>query len=78
MLTSHPAHNKAPDHGQVFMVFIRNKFDFDVGYLIKSPCRDCDQREKEVFPQCIDECRVIDEIHTVLAEGISCNYSSSK
>jgi len=48
----------------------RNKFDFEVGYLIKSPCREC--KERKTFPICIDECNILDSIQNILAEGISC------
>ncbi len=51
----------------------RDKFDFEVGYFIKSPCRDCD-RKKE-FPACFKTCTVLDRVQTRLAETISCfNY----
>ena len=46
------------------------RFDFEVGYLVKSPCRGCDQRP--LFPQCIQTCRILDDIHTVMAESVSC------
>ena len=46
------------------------RFDFEIGYLTKSPCRGCEDRDK--FPQCIDECAVLDKIHDILSESISC------
>lgn len=46
------------------------KFDFEIGYLVKSPCRKCSRRKK--FPQCVDECDTLDKIHTLLAETVSC------
>ena len=46
------------------------KFDFEIGYLVKSPCKDCNKREK--FPECIDACQLIDKIHEIMAESISC------
>ena len=57
------------------MPIIRNKFDFEIGYLIKSPCKACNQREE--FPVCLDNCAVLDEIQTILAQGISCSRSIS-
>ena len=48
---------------------IRHRLDFDVGYLVKSPCRECD---RENFPECIDDCKILDKIHTMLAGVISC------
>lgn len=61
---------------KVFMPIIRNKFDFEIGYLIKSPCSECEMQKN--FPGCIDDCTVLDKIQTILARGISCtrNFSS--
>jgi hypothetical protein len=47
---------------------VKPKFDFEIGYLIKSPCKDCVTRDR--FPDCIDDCRLIDDIHNVLAHGV--------
>jgi len=49
---------------------LRHRFDFEVGYLIKSPCREC--RNDSHLPGCADECVVLDKIQTLLAESISC------
>jgi len=46
------------------------RFDFEIGYLVKSPCRGCDRRP--LFPKCIKTCRILDDIHTVMAESVSC------
>ncbi|MGD9261647.1 MAG: hypothetical protein PVG44_14470 [Desulfobacterales bacterium] len=46
------------------------KYDFEIGYLIKSPCKKCHQRKS--FPKCVTECDVLDKIQTVLAESVSC------
>ena len=46
------------------------KFDFEIGYLIKSPCKECDTIE--FFPNCIDTCDILDKIHIILSEAISC------
>ncbi|MEW6077194.1 MAG: hypothetical protein AB1724_05255 [Thermodesulfobacteriota bacterium] len=48
----------------------RIKFDFEIGYFIKSPCRDCDRRKE--FPRCFEECLTLDKVRTVLAESLSC------
>jgi len=50
-------------------------FDFDVGHLVKSPCKECSTRE--AFPGCMEDCKVLDQIQTVLSDSISCanNYS---
>jgi len=47
------------------------RFDFEIGYLVKSPCRDCEERP--LFPKCIDGCRILNDIHTVMAESVSCS-----
>gem|GEM_PF-1761477 len=49
----------------------RYRFDFEIGYLIGSPCKDCDIRER--FPRCMQTCRPLDRIQTLLAEGVSCS-----
>ena len=46
------------------------KFDFEIGYLLKSPCKTCKQLKQ--FPRCFDECALLDKVQTVLSEGISC------
>lgn len=53
----------------------RHRFDFDIGYLVKSPCRDCIDRD--LFPTCIETCPPLDRIHTVMANSISCSRSHS-
>ncbi|MBW1649359.1 MAG: hypothetical protein JRJ44_01525 [Deltaproteobacteria bacterium] len=53
-------------------IIIRDKFDFEVGYIIKSPCAKCLKKE-ETFPLCIDKCNLLDKIQTILAAGISCS-----
>jgi len=47
------------------------KFDFEIGYLVKSPCRECMERKK--LPKCIDGCGDIDRIQAILAETVSCS-----
>ncbi len=42
------------------------KLDFEIGTLAKSPCKECEKRP--CFPQCIEECDILDEIQTLLAE----------
>ena len=53
----------------------RHRFDFDIGYLVKSPCRECIDRY--LFPDCIDTCMSLDKIRTVLATSVSCSRSYS-
>ncbi|MFP4668783.1 MAG: hypothetical protein ACLFMN_08305 [Desulfobacterales bacterium] len=53
------------------MYIIRDVFDFEVGYLKKSPCRDC-SRSREL-PDCAEQCSLLDRIQTMLAKGVSCS-----
>lgn len=46
----------------------RDTFDFEIGYLKKSPCLDCKRKEK--LPACAALCPELDAIQTVLAAGI--------
>ncbi|MEE8398987.1 MAG: hypothetical protein V3S89_08265 [Desulfobacterales bacterium] len=46
------------------------QFDFEIGYLVKSPCKNCDKRTD--FPECSNDCMILDGIHTMLAEAVSC------
>ena len=45
------------------------KFDFEIGYLIKSPCKKCNQRDR--FPECAKDCTMLDQIQTILSDAIS-------
>ncbi len=47
------------------------RFDFDIGYLVKSPCRGCDIRDR--FPNCMKKCGILNRIHEVLSFGVSCS-----
>jgi hypothetical protein len=49
-------------------------FDFEIGYLEKSPCRDCFERIN--FPACADTCAILERIQTALAPGISTHRSA--
>jgi hypothetical protein len=46
------------------------KYDFEIGYLVKSPCKKCILNK--TFPKCADHCDLLDKIHTVLSEAVSC------
>ena len=47
------------------------RFDFEIGYLIKSPCKECDSRQN--FPDCIAGCPMLDKIQTILSDTVSCS-----
>lgn len=46
------------------------RFDFDIGFLVKSPCRNC--RNDMNLPECADKCTVLEKIQTILSESVSC------
>ena len=50
-------------------------FDFDVGCLVKSPCRDCPM--KADLPQCVMGCGLLQQVQSVLASGISSTRSQT-
>ncbi|GAB6095441.1 hypothetical protein JCM14469_16930 [Desulfatiferula olefinivorans] len=56
------------------MTVKRDRFDFDIGHITKSPCLTCPSRFK--FPKCLDRCEILDELRTILARGVSSSYSS--
>jgi len=49
------------------------RFDFEIGYLVKSPCKECER--KKSFPECEDDCITLDKIHTILAKSVSLTRS---
>ncbi len=51
--------------------YYKFKFDFEVGYLKKSPCKECNLRNS--YPKCADNCKMLDKIQTILSEAISCS-----
>ncbi len=57
------------------MTYYRFTFDFEIGNLVKSPCRECERRRRE-FPRCIDTCELLERIHALLAQTRSCTRGS--
>lgn len=49
--------------------YAQRQLDFEIGYLIKSPCKSCGTRYQ--FPGCITGCDTLDRIQTRLAQSIS-------
>jgi len=47
----------------------RDLFDFEIGYLTKSPCIEC--KNRSCMPKCHRNCMIIDKVQTTLAKGIS-------
>ena len=52
-----------------------HKFDYDLGHLVKSPCREC--RSYGMFPDCIDSCATLDRVQTALSNSLSCVHNHS-
>lgn len=52
----------------------RDAFDFEIGYLTKSPCIECENRSS--LPKCHRGCQILDRVQTTLAKGISTQASS--
>jgi len=50
-------------------------FDFEVGDITRSPCRDCPIRND--FPTCMDTCKTLDRFQRVLADIVSCVRESN-
>ena len=57
------------------MTVKRDKFDFEIGYLIKSPCKEC--LSQKDLPQCADQCSLLDKIRILLSRGVSCTGKQS-
>ena len=53
----------------------KRRFDFDIGHLVKSPCREC--RDRPRLPLCAGDCGLLDRIQTRLARGISTTHTHS-
>ena len=51
------------------MTSYKHRFDFDVGYLVKSPCRQCDKRPD--FPKCFEDCEILDKVREALCGAVS-------
>lgn len=51
------------------------KLECDIGYVKKSPCRDCSSNKK--LPDCAINCKLINQLQTTLIDVVSCsnNYS---
>jgi hypothetical protein len=51
------------------------KFDYNAGFLVKSPCRDCGTYG--IFPDCMDRCAVLDRVQTALSASLTCSRDYS-
>ncbi len=50
---------------------LTRRFDFEIGCLIKSPCKECDNKQN--VPDCVDNCILMDNIQSILATAVSCS-----
>jgi hypothetical protein len=48
-----------------------NKLDLDIGYLTKSPCRECDIKKN--LPRCSNRCPILSRLQELLVDLISCS-----
>ena len=48
----------------------RLAFDFEVGDVTRSPCRDCLHHAN--FPECMETCETLDRFQRILAGMVSC------
>jgi hypothetical protein len=57
---------------------LSHKFDYDIGYLVKSPCRDC--HTYAIFPECMESCTLLDRVQTALSDSLSSvhNFSAAE
>jgi hypothetical protein len=47
----------------------RYRFDFEIGYLVQSPCRTC--RRQDQLPACACGCTLLEKVRALLAESVS-------
>ena len=47
---------------------LSQKFDYEIGYLVKSPCRDCGGYAS--FPDCMDRCTLLDRVQSALCDSL--------
>lgn len=54
------------------------KLECDIGYVKKSPCRDCSSNIK--LPNCANKCKIINQLQTTLVDEVSYtnNYSEQE
>ena len=53
-----------------------NRFDLDIGYIKKSPCRECPTNKS--LPECSECCETISQLQDLLVGSIMCTHSCSE
>jgi hypothetical protein len=53
----------------------KKRFDFEVGYLVQSPCKTC--LNQHAIPDCVDHCQILARVQTALARSVTttCGFS---
>ena len=51
------------------------RLDIDIGYITKSPCRECPI--KSSLPECSSRCEMLTQLQELLVGSISCSKSFS-
>jgi hypothetical protein len=46
------------------------RFDFEVGYFVKSPCRECENHSRR-FPSCLRRCDTLNKVQNMISHIIS-------
>jgi hypothetical protein len=54
----------------------QNRFDSEIGYIKKSPCRECVNRSN--LPSCSESCKTLIKLQKLLAGTLSCSNSISE
>jgi hypothetical protein len=56
-------------------ISFRNKLDHDIGYIRKSPCRDCGLKKR--LPDCSNNCKTLNQLQAnlVFEKSHTNNYS---
>ncbi len=55
--------------------YLPSKLDFEVGYLVKSPCKECWAHHR--FPVCLQTCELLDQVQSLLARTVLTTRSFS-
>jgi hypothetical protein len=53
----------------------KRAYDFDAGYLVKSPCRHCEKAG--YLPGCMSQCKTLKEVQKLLSLAMSSSYQFS-
>jgi len=74
MIFAYDNQNQEEDHMEKQSIR-ENRFDIDIGYITKSPCRECPI--KSSLPECSGRCETLTQLQELLIGSISCSKSFS-